>query len=117
MRGNLSNEIVSIKIEEGSKRPISLHEKSFFGKIEEDKKAAEPEDAEKQQISGAELKEAFTAIGEFMSVADYDSALQLIEKLSDYNVPEKEKERCDALRKAADEFMYEKISELLKEGE
>ena len=36
MRGNLSNEIVSIKIEEGSKRPISLHEKSFFGKIEED---------------------------------------------------------------------------------
>ena len=36
MRGNLSNEIVSIKIEEGSKRPIALHEKSFFGKIEED---------------------------------------------------------------------------------
>jgi len=36
MKGNLSNEIVSIKIEEGSKRPIALHEKSFFGKIEED---------------------------------------------------------------------------------
>lgn len=36
MRGNLSNEIVSVKIEEGSKRPISLHEKSLFGKIEED---------------------------------------------------------------------------------
>ena len=36
MRGNLSNEIVSVKIEEGSKRPIALHEKSFFGKIEED---------------------------------------------------------------------------------
>ncbi len=88
-----------------------------LGKIEEDKKEAKSEDAEKQQISGAELKEAFTAIGEFMSVADYDSALQLIEKLSDYNVPEKEKERCDALRKAADGFMYEKISELLKEGE
>ena len=35
MRGNLSNEIVSVKIEEGSKRPIALHEKSFFGKIEE----------------------------------------------------------------------------------
>ena len=34
MRGNLSNEIVSIKIEEGSKRPIALHEKSKFGKIE-----------------------------------------------------------------------------------
>ena len=36
MRGNLSNEIVSIKIEEGSKRPIALHEKSLFGKIEAD---------------------------------------------------------------------------------
>ena len=35
MHGNLSNEIVSVKIEEGSKRPIALHEKSFFGKIEE----------------------------------------------------------------------------------
>ena len=33
MRGNLSNDIVSIKIEEGSKRPIALHEKSLFGKI------------------------------------------------------------------------------------
>lgn len=34
MRGNLSNDIVSIKIEEGSKRPVALHEKSKFGKIE-----------------------------------------------------------------------------------
>ena len=36
MRGNLSNDIVSIKIEEGSKKPIALHEKSMFGKIEAD---------------------------------------------------------------------------------
>lgn len=36
MRGNLFNDIVSIKIEEGSKRPIALHEKSMFGKIEND---------------------------------------------------------------------------------
>ena len=34
MRGILSNGIVSVKIEEGSKRPIALHEKSKFGKIE-----------------------------------------------------------------------------------
>jgi tRNA-intron endonuclease len=33
MRGILSDEIVSIKIEEGSKRPIALHEKSKFGKL------------------------------------------------------------------------------------
>ena len=36
MRGNLSNDIVSVKIEEGSKKPIALNEKSFFGKIEAD---------------------------------------------------------------------------------
>jgi tRNA-intron endonuclease len=36
MRGNLSNGIVSVKIEKGSKRPIALHEKSKFGKIEAD---------------------------------------------------------------------------------
>ena len=36
MRGNLSDGIVSIKIEPGSKRPIALHEKSKFGKIEAD---------------------------------------------------------------------------------
>ena len=36
MRGELSDGIVSIKIEEGSKRPIALHEKSKFGKIEAD---------------------------------------------------------------------------------
>ena len=36
MRGSLSDEMVSIKIEEGSKRPIALHEKSMFGKIEAD---------------------------------------------------------------------------------
>ncbi len=36
MRGDLLNDIVSVKIEEGSKRPIALHEKSKFGKIEAD---------------------------------------------------------------------------------
>ena len=34
MRGDMTENMVSIKIEEGSKRPIALHEKSFFGKIE-----------------------------------------------------------------------------------
>ncbi len=36
MRGNLSKGIVSVRIEEGSKKPIALHEKSKFGKIEAD---------------------------------------------------------------------------------
>ena len=36
MRGDLSNDVVSIKIKEGSKKPIALHEKSMFGKMESD---------------------------------------------------------------------------------
>lgn len=36
MRGNLSDDLISVKIEEGSKKPIALNEKSFFGKIEGD---------------------------------------------------------------------------------
>lgn len=36
MRGNLNDEIVSVFIEEGSKKPISLNQKSFFGRIEND---------------------------------------------------------------------------------
>ncbi len=36
MRGELSNGIVSVKIEEGSKKPVALNEKSKFGKIEAD---------------------------------------------------------------------------------
>ncbi|MCQ2972891.1 MAG: tRNA-intron lyase [archaeon] len=36
MRGNLENEIVTVKIEEGAKKPIALNEKSYFGKIEGD---------------------------------------------------------------------------------
>ena len=36
MRGELLDGLVSIKIEEGSSRPIALHEKSKFGKMEAD---------------------------------------------------------------------------------
>lgn len=34
MKGNLNDDIVSILIEEGSKKPIALNQKSYFGKIE-----------------------------------------------------------------------------------
>lgn len=36
MRGNLYDDFVTIQVEEGSKKPISLHEKSHFGKLEND---------------------------------------------------------------------------------
>ena len=66
------------------------------------------------ELPAEELKDIYTAISEFMSVADYDSAVQLIEGLRDYSFPESEKERCAALIKAADEIRYEDIEKILK---
>jgi len=36
MKGVLKDDIVSVFIEEGSKKPIALNQKSFFGKLEND---------------------------------------------------------------------------------
>ena len=65
-------------------------------------------------IDPSELKELYTAIGEFISVSDYDSAVDLIEALKGYSVPAEEKERRNALIKAADEIRYEDISKIIK---
>ncbi len=75
---------------------------------------AEEDESDKPPISPEEIKELYTAITEFMSVADYDSAVQLIEGLRNYSVPDSEKARCDALMSAAADVEYEKISEILK---
>ena len=56
----------------------------------------------------------FTAIREFMSVSDYDSAVEIIEGLKDYSVPETEKERCRQLIEAVAQIRYEDIEQLLK---
>ena len=60
----------------------------------------------------------YTAISEFLSVSDYDSVIDLIEALKSYRVPDNEKDRRNALIKAADEIRYEDIKEIIeKENE
>ena len=61
-----------------------------------------------------ELQEAFTLIREFLSVEDLESAMQIIDGLSDYRYPENEKQRCDALKKAALEFDYDAIETIME---
>ena len=78
-----------------------------FGQFVED-------DDDLPAIDPSELKELYTAIGEFISVSDYDSAVDLIEALKGYSVPAEEKERRKALIKAADEIRYEDISKIIK---
>ena len=56
----------------------------------------------------------YTAISEFISVSDYDSVVDLIEALKGYRVPDNEKERRNALIKAADEVRYEDIKDIIE---
>lgn len=64
-------------------------------------------------ISPEELSELYGIIREFYSVADYDSFTQMIENLGSYRIPDSEKERCRALREAADALDYDLIPEIL----
>ena len=69
---------------------------------------------ERKEISQDELMEAYTAIKEFMSFSDYDSAVQIIEGLKNYKIPGDERKRCDELIKAAEEINYELFTKILK---
>ena len=75
----------------------------------------EPDDSDLTPIDEGELKELYTAISEFISISDYDSAIDLIEVLKGYRVPDEEKERRRALIKAADEVRYEDILRIIYE--
>ncbi len=67
------------------------------------------------QITDDELQEAYTLIREFLSVEDYESAMQIIGSLSEYDYPEKEKMRCEELKKAAAEFDYDKMKNIMED--
>lgn len=75
----------------------------------------EPDDSDLTPIDEGELKELYTAISEFISISDYDSAIDLIEVLKGYRVPDEEKERRRALIKTADEVRYEDILRIIYE--
>ena len=67
-------------------------------------------------ITDDELNGAYTLIQEFLTVADFESALQVIDGMSGYKFPENEKDRFAKLKKAAAEVDYEAISDILAEG-
>ncbi|MCR5789149.1 MAG: response regulator [Lachnospiraceae bacterium] len=76
----------------------------------------EPDESGLTPISEDELGQMYTAIREFISVSDYDSVIDLIDSLKDYRVPDNEKERRNALIKAADEIRYEDIEDIIENG-
>ena len=64
-------------------------------------------------ITDDELNDAYTLIRECLSVADFDSAMQVIEDMSGYRFPENEKDRFAKLKKAASEVDYDAIAKIL----
>ncbi len=74
----------------------------------------EADESDLKPISGGELGQLYTAISEFITVSDYDSVIDLIETLKGYRVPDNEKDRRNALIKAADEIRYEDIKEIIE---
>ena len=45
---------------------------------------------------------------------DYESVAFVIEALDAYRIPEAERERCERLRQAADDFGWDLVGEILK---
>ncbi len=66
-----------------------------------------------QMISDDELNEAYTLIREFLSVDDLESVMQIIGGLDGYSFPDSEKQRCEALKKAAREFDYDAMKNIM----
>ena len=64
-------------------------------------------------IEEDQLMEAFTLIKEYASVSDFGSVTGVVEELGEYSIPEKYKEKYDAVREALDNFDYELIPEIL----
>ncbi len=70
--------------------------------------------ADKPLISHEKLKEAYEAILEFSEALDYDSIEYVIKSLDGHSIPDDEAERVKKLKKAALNYDYELIPEILK---
>ena len=70
--------------------------------------------AELAPISLEQLHEAYDAILEFCEAFDFDSVAFTAESLRDHSIPEEERERCEALLSAVDNYDWDKLGEILK---
>ena len=75
--------------------------------------AAQEEDESLPLLSEEKVREAYDAMREVLSSMDFDSVEYLANYLRGYRIPESERERCSRILRAADDFDWEKIGELL----
>ena len=75
--------------------------------------AAQEEDESLPLLEEEKVREAYDAMREVLSSMDFDSVEYLANYLRGYRIPESERERCSRILRAADDFDWEKIGELL----
>ncbi len=74
---------------------------------------AEAEDESLPLISDDELREAYDSLRELAVNLDSDSAQYVLDCLKGYRIPQGERDRVDALRRAIAEFDWDRVNEIL----
>lgn len=74
------------------------------------------EDESKPLLSAAELREACESLREFSANCDSESAAYILDYLAGFRIPEAERARVNALRRAVEEFDWERVNELTEDG-
>ena len=75
-------------------------------------KKSEPEESH-PPISTEELHEIYGMIRQMLDELEYDRAADLVELLSSRSLPESERGRAEEMKRAADEFEWDRLGELL----
>ena len=68
-----------------------------------------------EEMDPMDLQKAYEAIKHAVEEYDFNELTGILDSLSGYNLPEKERDRVKRISEAADEFEWELISEILKE--
>lgn len=70
-------------------------------------------DDDKEMISEADLKDAYSALADVIPQMDYDSVEMIIEQLGEYKLPAEDKEKVDKLASKLKSFDWDGMEELL----
>ncbi len=78
-------------------------------------KGKKSDEGDKELIPEDELKDAYEALKEVIPQMDYDAVETILEDVSRYSLPEKEREILDEIRKYLKLFDWEKLEEIINE--
>ncbi len=74
---------------------------------------AEKDETAAPPVSDAQLREMYDMIRGLLDEFEYDRAAAMIDSLAGLRVPEGERERCERLKRASDNFEWERINDIL----